>query len=43
VRRLDPRNAKLPALANLHQQILKKYDKTPRTLKGQAPSAPGAG
>ncbi|MCG2584790.1 tetratricopeptide repeat-containing response regulator [Massilia sp. TS11] len=26
VRRLDPTNAKLPALATLHQQILKKYD-----------------
>ncbi len=27
VRRLDPVNPKLPALAGLHQQILKKYDK----------------
>jgi hypothetical protein len=26
VRRLDPVNVKLPALAGLHQQILKKYD-----------------
>jgi hypothetical protein len=33
VRRLDPRNAKLAALANLHQQILKKYDKGPRAKK----------
>ena len=31
VRRLDPANPKLPALASLHQAILKKYDKgTPR-------------
>jgi DNA-binding NarL/FixJ family response regulator/thioredoxin-like negative regulator of GroEL len=30
VRRLDPVNPKLPALAGLHQQILKKYDKGPR-------------
>ncbi|KGF82136.1 hypothetical protein IA69_07230 [Massilia sp. JS1662] len=30
VRRLDPVNPKLPALAGLHQQILKKYDKSPR-------------
>ncbi|HEX8478329.1 MAG TPA: tetratricopeptide repeat protein [Telluria sp.] len=29
VRRLDPLNAKLPALAGLHQQILVKYNKTP--------------
>jgi hypothetical protein len=28
VRRLDPVNPKLPALAGLHQQILKKYDRT---------------
>ncbi len=28
VRRLDPVNAKLPALAGLHQQILKKYNIT---------------
>jgi DNA-binding NarL/FixJ family response regulator len=31
VRRLDPVNPKLPALAGLHQQILKKYDKGTRT------------
>ncbi|MES2759867.1 MAG: tetratricopeptide repeat protein [Pseudomonadota bacterium] len=33
VRRLDPVNPKLPALAGLHQQILKKYDKGPRIKK----------
>jgi DNA-binding NarL/FixJ family response regulator/Tfp pilus assembly protein PilF len=33
VRRLDPVNPKLPALAGLHQQILKKYDKGPRLKK----------
>jgi Flp pilus assembly protein TadD len=33
VRRLDPVNAKLPALAGLHQQILKKYDKGARARK----------
>ncbi len=33
VRRLDPVNPKLPALAKLHQQILKKYDKGPRLKK----------
>lgn len=33
VRRLDPINSKLPALAGLHQQILKKYDKGPRAKK----------
>jgi DNA-binding response OmpR family regulator len=33
LRRLDPRNPKLPALAGLHQQILKKYDKGPRPRK----------
>ena len=33
VRRLDPVNAKLPALAGLHQQILKKYDKGVRARK----------
>jgi DNA-binding response OmpR family regulator/thioredoxin-like negative regulator of GroEL len=33
VRRLDPVNPKLPALAGLHQQILKKYDKGPRPKK----------
>jgi DNA-binding NarL/FixJ family response regulator len=33
LRRLDPRNPKLPALAGLHQQILKKYDKGPRSRK----------
>jgi DNA-binding NarL/FixJ family response regulator/Tfp pilus assembly protein PilF len=33
LRRLDPRNPKLPALAGLHQQILKKYDKGPRVRK----------
>ena len=30
MRRLDPVNPKLPALAGLHQQILKKYDKGAR-------------
>jgi DNA-binding NarL/FixJ family response regulator len=30
LRRLDARNSKLPALAGLHQQILKKYDKGSR-------------
>lgn len=33
VRRLDPVNPKLPALAGLHQQILKKYDKGTRARK----------
>ena len=33
VRRLDPVNPKLPALAGLHTQILKKYDKGPRVKK----------
>jgi DNA-binding NarL/FixJ family response regulator len=33
LRRLDPRNPKLPALAGLHQQILKKYNKGPRARK----------
>jgi DNA-binding NarL/FixJ family response regulator/thioredoxin-like negative regulator of GroEL len=33
VRRLDPVNPKLPALAGLHQQLLKKYDKAPRPRK----------
>jgi DNA-binding NarL/FixJ family response regulator/Flp pilus assembly protein TadD len=33
VRRLDPVNAKLPALAGLHQQILNKYDKGARARK----------
>jgi DNA-binding NarL/FixJ family response regulator/thioredoxin-like negative regulator of GroEL len=33
VRRLDPVNAKLPALAGLHQQLLKKYDKGARARK----------
>ena len=33
VRRLDPINPKLPALAGLHQQILKKYDKVTRSKK----------
>jgi DNA-binding NarL/FixJ family response regulator/thioredoxin-like negative regulator of GroEL len=33
VRRLDPVNPKLPALASLHQQILKKYDKGARAKK----------
>ncbi|TFW30131.1 tetratricopeptide repeat-containing response regulator [Massilia horti] len=33
VRQLDPVNAKLPALAGLHQQILKKYDKGPRARR----------
>jgi hypothetical protein len=31
MRRLDPVNPKLPALAGLHQQILKKYDKGARS------------
>jgi Flp pilus assembly protein TadD len=30
VRRLDPVNPKLPALAGLHQQVLKKYNKGPQ-------------
>jgi DNA-binding NarL/FixJ family response regulator/Tfp pilus assembly protein PilF len=34
VRRLDPVNPKLPALAGLHQQILKQYDKGARARKG---------
>jgi DNA-binding NarL/FixJ family response regulator/Flp pilus assembly protein TadD len=33
VRRLDPVNPKLPALAGLHQQIIKKYDKGTRPNK----------
>jgi tetratricopeptide (TPR) repeat protein len=33
VRRLDPVNPKLPALAGLHQTILKKYDKGTRAKK----------
>jgi CheY-like chemotaxis protein/thioredoxin-like negative regulator of GroEL len=33
VRRLDPVNPKLPALASLHQQIMKKYDKGSRAKK----------
>jgi DNA-binding response OmpR family regulator/Tfp pilus assembly protein PilF len=33
VRRLDPVNPKLPALAGMHGQILKKYDKGPRPKK----------
>ena len=33
VRRLDPVNPKLPALAGLHSSILKKYDKGPRVKK----------
>lgn len=33
LRRLDARNPKLAALAGLHQQILKKYDKAPRARK----------
>lgn len=33
VRRLDPVNPKLPALAGMHQQILTKYDKGPRLKK----------
>lgn len=33
VRRLDPVNPKLPALAGLHQQILTKYAKGPRLKK----------
>jgi CheY-like chemotaxis protein len=33
VRRLDPVNPKLPALAGLHQQIMKKYDKGTRAKK----------
>jgi len=34
VRRLDPVNPKLPALAGLHRQILDKYDKSPRQKAG---------
>ncbi|MDQ1924717.1 response regulator [Massilia pseudoviolaceinigra] len=34
VRRLDPVNPKLPALAGLHQQILTKYDKGVRRKAG---------
>jgi DNA-binding NarL/FixJ family response regulator/Tfp pilus assembly protein PilF len=30
VRRLDPVNPKLPALAGMHQQVLRKYNKAPR-------------
>jgi Flp pilus assembly protein TadD len=33
VRRLDPVNDKLPALAELHQQVLRKYDKGARAGK----------
>jgi CheY-like chemotaxis protein len=33
VRRLDPQNAKLPALVALHQLVLKKYHKGPRVRK----------
>jgi len=33
VRRLDPLNPKLPALADLHASILKQYDKGGRTVK----------
>jgi tetratricopeptide (TPR) repeat protein len=33
VRRLDPLNPKLPALASLHQSILKQYDKGVRAKK----------
>ena len=33
VRRLDPRNPKLPALGALHQAVLKKYDKGARARK----------
>jgi thioredoxin-like negative regulator of GroEL len=33
MRRLDPRNPKLPALVSLHQEVLKKYDKGPRFRK----------
>jgi DNA-binding NarL/FixJ family response regulator/thioredoxin-like negative regulator of GroEL len=33
VRRLDPVNPKLPALAGLHQQILKKYGKGPQVAQ----------
>jgi len=33
VRRLDPANPKLPALAGLHQQILAKHSKGPRARK----------
>ena len=35
VRRLDPVNPKLPALAGLHQQILKKYNKGARARRTQ--------
>ncbi|WP_338846045.1 response regulator [Massilia sp. W12] len=38
VRKLDPINSKLPALASLHQQILKKYKIQP----GRAPSKENA-
>ncbi|QJD99755.1 response regulator [Massilia forsythiae] len=37
VRRLDPVNAKLPALAALHRQILDKYGKGPRRVHGALP------
>lgn len=33
VRRLDPVNPKLPALAAMHQHVLKKYRKEPRAAK----------
>jgi tetratricopeptide (TPR) repeat protein len=33
VRRLDPVNPKLPALAAMHQQVLRKYKKEPRAAK----------
>ena len=36
VRRLDPVNPKLPALAGLHQQILKKYNKGARPMQARA-------
>ncbi len=36
VRRLDPVNPKLPALAGLHRQILNKYNKGPRPQQAKA-------
>jgi DNA-binding NarL/FixJ family response regulator/Tfp pilus assembly protein PilF len=35
VRRLDPANAKLPALAQLHHQVLKKYEKGARARRAE--------
>ena len=43
IRQLDPGNAKLPALAALHQQVLKKYNKAgPRAAAPRPPAAAGA-